>query len=356
MPIGITEEHLALHAAARGWAERHSPPAVLRAQLEAGTEALPEFWPDLVAQGWTGLHLEEAFGGEGYGIPELAVVLEELGFAGAPGPFLATTLAGRAAPGRGKGRSVGARPAPRGRLAHRHGRALGLAGGGAGCGRRAEGERHVAPGALGSSRVAADRERGRHLGGAAGRRVRSARARQRGPDPSRRGDHRLRRDDPAAPAAAGPHDPDRARPRRGLVLGRRRRRLAVVRPDRVGVREGPPAIRPPHRPVPRREAPLRQHARSHRAGAASRRGTRPAPSATRKPSRSRPRPRRHCRSTATSRPRRTACRPSVASASRGSTTRTSTSGGRPRRARCSALRPRGRSGRPGSRSRARSGA
>lgn len=94
MPIGITEEHLALHAAARGWAERHSPPSVLRAQLDAETEALPAFWDDLVAQGWTGLHLEEAFGGEGYGIPELAVVLEELGFAATPGPFLATALAG----------------------------------------------------------------------------------------------------------------------------------------------------------------------------------------------------------------------------------------------------------------------
>ena len=94
MPIGITDEHLALHAAARGWVERHCPPSVPRAQLEADTEELPSFWPDLVAQGWTGLHLEESFGGEGYGIPELAVVLEELGAAAVPGPFLATVLAG----------------------------------------------------------------------------------------------------------------------------------------------------------------------------------------------------------------------------------------------------------------------
>ncbi len=93
MPIGITDEHLALHAAARGWVERHCPPSVPRAQLEAGTEELPAFWPDLVAQGWTGLHLEESFGGEGYGIPELAVVLEELGAAAVPGPFLPTVLA-----------------------------------------------------------------------------------------------------------------------------------------------------------------------------------------------------------------------------------------------------------------------
>ena len=39
--------------------------------------------------GWLGLHVDEALGGEGYGLPELAVVLEELGRVGAPGPFLA---------------------------------------------------------------------------------------------------------------------------------------------------------------------------------------------------------------------------------------------------------------------------
>src|SRR3954466_7040949 len=94
MPIGITDEHLALHAAAKGWVERHCPPSVPRALLETDAETLPSFWPDLVAQGWTGLHLEETFGGEGYGIPELAVVLEEMGSAAVPGPFLATTLAG----------------------------------------------------------------------------------------------------------------------------------------------------------------------------------------------------------------------------------------------------------------------
>jgi len=102
MPIGITDEHLALHAAVKGWVERHCPPSVPRAQLDAEAESLPSFWPDLVAQGWTGLHLEETFGGEGYGIPELVVVLEELGAAAVPGPFLATTLAGAVLQAAGK--------------------------------------------------------------------------------------------------------------------------------------------------------------------------------------------------------------------------------------------------------------
>jgi alkylation response protein AidB-like acyl-CoA dehydrogenase len=93
MPIGITEEHEALHQAVRGWADRHCPPEVPRALLDADTEELPLFWADLVAQGWASIHIDEEHGGEGYGLPELVVALEELGRAAAPGPFAATTLA-----------------------------------------------------------------------------------------------------------------------------------------------------------------------------------------------------------------------------------------------------------------------
>jgi 3-oxochol-4-en-24-oyl-CoA dehydrogenase len=110
MPIGITDEHLALHAAVKGWAERHCPPSVPRELLDAEAEALPSFWPDLAAQGWVGIHLEEAFGGEGYGIPELVVVLEELGAVGAPGPFLATTWAGAVLQAAGKEAAAGFGP------------------------------------------------------------------------------------------------------------------------------------------------------------------------------------------------------------------------------------------------------
>jgi alkylation response protein AidB-like acyl-CoA dehydrogenase len=93
MPIGITEEHVALHEAVRGWIDRHCPPAVARAALDAGTEALPPFWGELATQGWLGLHVDEAHGGSGYGIGELVVVLEELGRSVAPGPVAPTVLA-----------------------------------------------------------------------------------------------------------------------------------------------------------------------------------------------------------------------------------------------------------------------
>src|SRR5207247_1001992 len=50
-------------------------------------------WNALGGLGWTGLHLPGAVGGQGCGVPELAVVIEELGYAVAPGPFLPTVWA-----------------------------------------------------------------------------------------------------------------------------------------------------------------------------------------------------------------------------------------------------------------------
>ncbi len=93
MPIGISEEHEALRATARRFLESRCPPPVPRSYLEAETEELPPFWDELAAQGWLGLAVDERYGGQGYGFVELAVVLEELGRAMAPGPFVPTVIA-----------------------------------------------------------------------------------------------------------------------------------------------------------------------------------------------------------------------------------------------------------------------
>jgi alkylation response protein AidB-like acyl-CoA dehydrogenase len=111
MPIGITEEHEALRQAARGWVDRHCTPTTPRASLDAETETRPPFWDELAAQGWLGLHVDEALGGEGYGLPELAVILEELGRACAPGPFVPTVLAAAVIQAAGKEVAAGVVPA-----------------------------------------------------------------------------------------------------------------------------------------------------------------------------------------------------------------------------------------------------
>ena len=91
--LGISDDHVALHQTARRWVTSHVPPSVPRALLDADDETMPPFWGELAGLGWLGLHLPEDCGGSGYGLAELAVVLEELGRACAPGPFLPTVLA-----------------------------------------------------------------------------------------------------------------------------------------------------------------------------------------------------------------------------------------------------------------------
>jgi len=91
--LGLSDEHVALHDTARRWTSNHCPPSVPRALLDGAQETMPPFWQQLVDLGWLGLHLPEDVGGSGYGLAELAVVLEELGRACAPGPFLPTVLA-----------------------------------------------------------------------------------------------------------------------------------------------------------------------------------------------------------------------------------------------------------------------
>jgi alkylation response protein AidB-like acyl-CoA dehydrogenase len=50
-------------------------------------------WKEMVSTGWLGLHVDEGFGGQGYGLPELTIVLEQLGRAAVGGPFLPTVAA-----------------------------------------------------------------------------------------------------------------------------------------------------------------------------------------------------------------------------------------------------------------------
>lgn len=92
MAIGISEEHEELRLSARRWLESRCPPSLPRSLLDAPSSGLPPFWDELAAQGWLGLHVPEEHGGQGFGLPELAVVLEEMGRSMAPGPFLPTVM------------------------------------------------------------------------------------------------------------------------------------------------------------------------------------------------------------------------------------------------------------------------
>ena len=121
MSIAITDDHRALAAtvsdflAARG---ARRPPGHCSRPRPTGC---PRSGASCARCGWLGLHIPEEFGGSGFGLPELVVVVEELGRAVAPGPFVPSVItsavlaaiappevAARLLPGLADGSAVGA--------------------------------------------------------------------------------------------------------------------------------------------------------------------------------------------------------------------------------------------------------
>jgi len=96
MTIALTSDQHDLAAAVAGFTARHAPVGATRAafaELAAG-EPQPS-WQALVSQGLHAIHLPESAGGDGAGLVELAVVLEQAAFGLFPGPLLPTVLAGQ---------------------------------------------------------------------------------------------------------------------------------------------------------------------------------------------------------------------------------------------------------------------
>src|ERR1700753_3893289 len=93
MGIALTDDHRELGEVARAFLTSQKARAAARSLLDAPEEARPPFWQGIVELGWLGLHVDEEHGGSGYGLPELVVVIDELGRAVAPGPFVPTVIA-----------------------------------------------------------------------------------------------------------------------------------------------------------------------------------------------------------------------------------------------------------------------
>ena len=93
MSIALTDDHKALADTAAELLTKRDARGANRALLEAADEPKPAFWDEVAGLGWLGLHLPEEHGGSGFGLPELVVVVEQLGRAVAPGPFVPTVIA-----------------------------------------------------------------------------------------------------------------------------------------------------------------------------------------------------------------------------------------------------------------------
>jgi alkylation response protein AidB-like acyl-CoA dehydrogenase len=94
MPIALTSDQQDLAQAVAGFTARHADLTATRAAFDkiASGELQPS-WQALVEQRLHAIHLPQWAGGDGAGLAELAVVLEEAAFGLLPGPLLPTVMA-----------------------------------------------------------------------------------------------------------------------------------------------------------------------------------------------------------------------------------------------------------------------
>ena len=91
--LAISDEHRDLADAVIGQLGRLNSRAAARATLEDGPAHPADIWSAAAELGWHGLAIAEEHGGSGFGLAELAVVLEAQGHELCPGPFLPTVAA-----------------------------------------------------------------------------------------------------------------------------------------------------------------------------------------------------------------------------------------------------------------------
>src|SRR5690349_14852137 len=84
MDFALTGEQLELKRQARAWLAERYP---LDRDWDGPHE---DRWAELAGLGWLGVSVAEEEGGAGLGFVEEALLLEELGYALYPGPYLAT--------------------------------------------------------------------------------------------------------------------------------------------------------------------------------------------------------------------------------------------------------------------------
>jgi alkylation response protein AidB-like acyl-CoA dehydrogenase len=94
MDFGFSQEQEMLRATARKFLENECASTFVRARMEEPAGVTDEFWAKLAEQGWLGLVYPEEHGGSGLGFVDLTVLMEEMGRAVMPGPFVSTVLLG----------------------------------------------------------------------------------------------------------------------------------------------------------------------------------------------------------------------------------------------------------------------
>lgn len=92
MNFALSEEQVMLQDSARRFFTDCSPSAAVRRTMVGDLGHDPAVWTQLVAMGWTGIAVPEAYGGLGLGQVELAIVQQEIGRTLCASPFFASAV------------------------------------------------------------------------------------------------------------------------------------------------------------------------------------------------------------------------------------------------------------------------
>ncbi|MDP8957880.1 MAG: acyl-CoA/acyl-ACP dehydrogenase [Actinomycetota bacterium] len=90
MNFAFTEEQEFLRQTARRFLEDKSLSPTVRQLMETEAGFDRSTWSEIARMGWQGMHIPEAYGGAGFSYLELIVLMEEMGRALLPAPFLSS--------------------------------------------------------------------------------------------------------------------------------------------------------------------------------------------------------------------------------------------------------------------------
>ena len=94
MDLGLNEVQQMLKTSAQEFLARECPTTLVR-EMEEDERGYPDdLWRQMASLGWTGVPFPEIYGGTGGDFLDLAVLLEEIGRALAPSPYISTVILG----------------------------------------------------------------------------------------------------------------------------------------------------------------------------------------------------------------------------------------------------------------------
>jgi alkylation response protein AidB-like acyl-CoA dehydrogenase len=106
MNFDFTDDQQAIKSTAHEFLASRFKPEKVRELAESALQGDPagaalrgyddDAWKEICELGWAGIFIDEEHGGQGLGMVELAILMEELGYALAPLPFLSNAAAGLA--------------------------------------------------------------------------------------------------------------------------------------------------------------------------------------------------------------------------------------------------------------------